>query len=72
MKLAPMLELMLPAWKGKYAVPAFCAWNAEVTDTILQVASDLGAPVILMSGPGAPAYAAALAAAYRAFAAAAQ
>lgn len=52
MKLLPMLELMRPAWKGGYAVPAFCAWNAEVTETILQVASDLKAPVILMSGPG--------------------
>ena len=47
-----MLELMRPAWEGGYAVPAFCAWNAEVTETILQVASELKAPVILMSGPG--------------------
>ena len=48
----PMHELLQPAWKGGYAVPAFCAWNAEVTETILQVATDLEAPVILMSGPG--------------------
>jgi tagatose 1,6-diphosphate aldolase GatY/KbaY len=33
-------------------VPSFCAWNAEVAETILQVASELKAPVILMSGPG--------------------
>jgi len=52
MNLVPMLDLLQPAWKQKYAVPAFCAWNAEVTETILQVATDLRAPVILMSGPG--------------------
>src|SRR5260370_2313415 len=50
--LLPMNELLQPAWKGGYAVPSFCAWNAEVTETILQVATDLKAPVILMSGPG--------------------
>ncbi len=47
-----MLELLLPAYHGGYAVPSFCAWNAEVAETILAVASDLRAPVILMSGPG--------------------
>lgn len=52
MKLSPMRDLLVPAWKGQYAVPSFCAWNAEVTETILQVATDLKAPVILMSGPG--------------------
>jgi tagatose 1,6-diphosphate aldolase GatY/KbaY len=52
MKLIPMHELLEPAWKGGYAVPAFSAWNAEVTETILQVATELEAPVILMSGPG--------------------
>ena len=52
MKLLPMHELLQPAWKGHYAVPAFCAWNAEVTEMVLQVATDLQAPVILMSGPG--------------------
>ena len=52
MKFLPMSELLLPAWKNGYAVPAFCAWNAEVTETILQVATELEAPVILMSGPG--------------------
>ena len=52
MNFVPMLELLLPAYEGGYAVPSFCAWNAEVAETILQVASDLRAPVILMSGPG--------------------
>lgn len=47
-----MHELLRPAWNDGYAVPSFCAWNAEVTETILQVATDLKAPVILMSGPG--------------------
>ncbi len=52
MKFLPMRELMVPAWKAQYAVPAFCAWNAEVIETILQVATTLRAPVILMNGPG--------------------
>jgi tagatose 1,6-diphosphate aldolase GatY/KbaY len=47
-----MHELLRCAWQTGYAVPSFCAWNAEVTETILQVAADLKAPVILMSGPG--------------------
>ncbi|HLH53511.1 MAG TPA: class II fructose-bisphosphate aldolase [Verrucomicrobiae bacterium] len=47
-----MHELLEPAWKGGYAVPSFCAWNAEVAETALQVATELKAPVILMSGPG--------------------
>jgi tagatose 1,6-diphosphate aldolase GatY/KbaY len=46
-----MSELLQPAWKNGYAVPAFCAWNAETTETILQVAADFNAPVILMNGP---------------------
>src|SRR5438477_7346052 len=51
-RLVPMHELLQRAWKHGYAVPSFCAWNAEVTETALQVASELHAPVILMSGPG--------------------
>ena len=47
-----MHELLQPAWKDGYAVPSFCAWNAEVAETALQVATELHAPVILMSGPG--------------------
>lgn len=52
MKLLPMHELLQPAWKAGYAVPSFCAWNAELTETILEVAARMRAPVILMSGPG--------------------
>src|SRR3974390_1470316 len=52
MRFIPMHELLRPAWKAQYAVPAFCAWNAEIMDTILQVATELKAPVILMNGPG--------------------
>ena len=52
MSLVPMHQLLRPAYEGGYAVPSFCAWNAEVTETVLQVASELRAPVILMSGPG--------------------
>ena len=52
MNFVPMDELLQPAWRGKYAVPAFCAWNAEVAEVILRVATELQAPVILMSGPG--------------------
>jgi len=47
-----MHELLQPAWKDGYDVPSFCAWNAEVTETVLQVSTELKAPVILMSGPG--------------------
>ncbi len=52
MKLLPMHVLLQAAWQGGYAVPSFCAWNAEVTETVLQAAQGLKAPVILMSGPG--------------------
>jgi ketose-bisphosphate aldolase len=52
MKLLPMRELLQPAWRGGYAVPSFCAWNAEITETIVEVAARLRAPVLLMSGPG--------------------
>jgi len=52
MNFVPMHQLLRPAYEGQYAVPSFCAWNAEIAETILQVASDMRAPVILMSGPG--------------------
>lgn len=51
MNFVPMSQLLRPAYEGGYAVPSFCAWNAEVIETILQVASDLSSPVILMGGP---------------------
>jgi ketose-bisphosphate aldolase len=52
MKLLPMHVLLQAAWRGGYAVPSFCAWNAEITETVIEVAAGLRAPVILMSGPG--------------------
>ena len=52
MKFLPMKTLMAHAMKHCYAVPSFCAWNAEVMETILQVCQRLRSPVILMAGPG--------------------
>jgi tagatose 1,6-diphosphate aldolase GatY/KbaY len=52
MKLLPMRDLLQSALRGGYAVPSFCAWNAEITETVIEVAARLRAPVILMSGPG--------------------
>ncbi|MEI6520540.1 MAG: class II fructose-bisphosphate aldolase [bacterium] len=48
----PLIELLLHARKHGYAIPSFCAWNAETIETILQVAQRMHAPVILMAGPG--------------------
>jgi len=45
----PMADLVGKAYKEGYAVPAFCAWNAEAINIILRVAARLEAPVILMS-----------------------
>jgi len=47
-----MGDLVGAAYRRGYAVPAFCAWNAEVMESVLAVAQRLRAPVILMSGPG--------------------
>ena len=52
MRFVAMLDLMRDALKGGYAVPAFCVWNAEITQGVLNVAERLSAPVILMNGPG--------------------
>lgn len=52
MKFLPMKTLMAHALKNGYAVPSFCAWNAEVMETILKVCQRLKSPVILMAGPG--------------------
>jgi tagatose 1,6-diphosphate aldolase GatY/KbaY len=52
MQFSPMLDLLKPAAADGYAVPSFCTWNAETMVTVLNVASDLRAPVILMNGPG--------------------
>ncbi|MCX6991916.1 MAG: class II fructose-bisphosphate aldolase [Kiritimatiellaeota bacterium] len=47
-----MAELLVAARAGGYAVPSFCAWNAEVMEIVLRVAQDLRSPVIVMNGPG--------------------
>lgn len=52
MPLLPMLDLLKPAAADGYAVPSFCVWNAETIATVLGVAADLRAPVVLMNGPG--------------------
>jgi fructose-bisphosphate aldolase class II/tagatose 1,6-diphosphate aldolase GatY/KbaY len=41
-------EAVRKAYREGYAVPAFCAWNAEVMRVILRTAARLRAPVILM------------------------
>jgi len=50
--LLPAAELVGEALRGGYAVPSFCAWNAETTETVLRAAAACRAPVLLMSGPG--------------------
>jgi ketose-bisphosphate aldolase len=52
MSFVPMADLVGRAFREGYAVPAFCAWNAESMDAVLKTAERLRAPVILMSGPG--------------------
>jgi ketose-bisphosphate aldolase len=47
-----MLELLRGAAAEGYAVPSFCAWNAESMLAVLRVAADMRAPVVLMNGPG--------------------
>lgn len=49
MEFMPAAQLLHDAAEGGYAVPAFCTWGAETTNTVLRVASDHRAPVILMS-----------------------
>ena len=52
MKYLPMSNLLQRALAGGYAVPSFCVWNAESMLSVLNVAADCRAPVILMNGPG--------------------
>jgi fructose-bisphosphate aldolase class II/tagatose 1,6-diphosphate aldolase GatY/KbaY len=47
-----MHTLVNRAFRGGYAVPAFCTWNAETIDIVLSVAERMKAPVIVMQGPG--------------------
>ena len=50
MSLVPMGDLVGKAYRQGYAVPAFCAWNAEVIEAILGVAQRLRAdPAIAVS-----------------------
>ncbi len=52
MSFVAMKMLVDRAYRDGYAVPSFCAWNAEVMAAVLRVAERLRAPVILMQGPG--------------------
>jgi tagatose 1,6-diphosphate aldolase GatY/KbaY len=52
MKFMPAEPLVREAFKGGYAVPSFCVFNAETIDTVLRVAAAQRAPVLLMAGPG--------------------
>nr|MDO8088156.1 class II fructose-bisphosphate aldolase [Candidatus Sigynarchaeum springense] len=51
MKYLSGIELIKKAEKGGYAVPAFCAWNAEIMNVILKTAAEVHSPVIVMQGP---------------------
>ncbi len=51
MKFLPASQLVGNAAENGYAVPSFCMWNAETVDTVLRVASDCRAPVLVMIGP---------------------
>jgi len=50
MEFLPASQLIRSAAEDGYAVPAFSVWNAETANTVLRVASDCRAPVILMNG----------------------
>ena len=52
MPLVAMAELLQHASAHGYAVPAFCVWNLETARAVLETASRLCSPVILMHGPG--------------------
>ncbi len=50
MNFLPSIELVKKAEKEGYAVPSFCIWNAETIKTVLDCASEMKAPVIIMNG----------------------
>jgi ketose-bisphosphate aldolase len=52
MSFVPMSDPVGKAFRGGYAIPAFCAWNAEIMEVVLRTAERLKAPVIIMQGPG--------------------
>lgn len=49
MKFVPTVQLVKKAFQESYAVPAFCAWNAEMIDIILQTAERMQSPVIILA-----------------------
>lgn len=51
MPFEPLKPLLERALAGGYAVPAFCVWNPETMQAVLNTAARLRAPVILMTGP---------------------
>jgi fructose-bisphosphate aldolase class II len=50
MRFVSTVELVRKAWRGGYAVPSFCVWNAESMKTVLDTAESLRSPVIIMNG----------------------
>jgi ketose-bisphosphate aldolase len=48
--LLPSIELIKDAQSRSYAVPSFCTWNAESVKTVLDVAEEMKAPVMVMNG----------------------
>lgn len=48
--LLPSIELIKDAQCRSYAVPSFCTWNAESVKTVLDVAEEMRAPVMVMNG----------------------
>jgi fructose-bisphosphate aldolase class II len=48
--LLPSIELIRDALSRSYAVPSFCTWDAESVKTVLDVAEEMRAPVMVMNG----------------------
>ena len=51
MAFVPMKGLLQAAMTARYAVPSFCAWNAEALLAVLDTAEKNRSPVIVMNGP---------------------
>jgi ketose-bisphosphate aldolase len=51
MQFIPMSPLLADAQARGYAVPGFCVWDAASMKAVLEAATALRAPVILMAGP---------------------
>ena len=52
MSLVASGELVKRAYKEGYAIPSFTVWSSDTMNTVLGVASDCRAPVMIMCGPG--------------------